>query len=120
MTVESAHLVAGFGRIHWLTGPDVLFDTAECGALAEAEADIIAHMNADHDAALEAIARHLLSLPQPDSAGAWVMTGIDPEGFDLRAGGRLGRASFAAPAPDAKAARTALVALTRKARDEFQ
>ncbi len=117
MTVESAHLVAGFGRIHWLTGSDVLFDTAECGALAKAEAAIVAHMNADHGAALAAIAQHLLGLPQPDSAGAWVMTGIDPEGFDLRAGGRLARAGFAAPVHDAEAARSALVALTRKARE---
>lgn len=26
MTVESAHLVAGFGRIHWLTGTDITGD----------------------------------------------------------------------------------------------
>ncbi len=116
MTVESAHLVAGFGRIHWLAGPEVLFDSAGCGALAEAEADIVAHMNADHGAALEAIALRLLGLPKPDRQGAWVMTGIDPEGVDLRAGGRLARAGFAAPLGDAAAARAALVALTRKAR----
>jgi hypothetical protein len=117
MTVESAHLIAGFGRIHWLTGPDVLFDTTECGALAEAEADILSHMNADHGAALEAIALRLLGLPQPGSPDAWVMTGIDPEGFDLRAGGRLARAGFTAPVHDAGAARNALVALTQKARE---
>ena len=117
MTVESAHLVAGFGRIHWLVGPEVLFDTAGCGALAEAEADIVAHMNADHGAALEAIATRLLGLPKPDPRAGWVMTGIDPEGFDLRAGGRRARAGFAAPLGDAGAARAALVALTRTARD---
>jgi hypothetical protein len=117
MTVESAHLVAGFGRIHWLAGPEVLFDTTGCGALAEAEADIVADMNADHDAALEAIALRLLGLPKPDRPGAWVMTGIDPEGIDLRGGGRLARASFAAPLGEPGAARAALVALTRKARD---
>ncbi len=116
MTVESAHLVAGFGRIHWLAGPEVRFDTAGCGALAEAEADIVAHMNADHGAALEAIALRLLGLPKPDRGGAWVMTGIDPEGFDLRAGGRRARAGFAAPLGDAAAARAAFAALTRKAR----
>jgi len=116
MTVESAHLVAGFGRIHWLAGPEVLFDTTGYGALAEAEADIVAHMNADHGAALEAIATHLLGLPKPDRPDAWVMTGIDPEGVDLRAGGRLARAGFDAPLGDAGAARAALVALTRKAR----
>ncbi len=117
MTVESAHLVAGFGRIHWLAGPEVLFDTAGYGALAEAEADIVAHMNADHGAALEAIALRLLGLPKPDPRAGWVMTGIDPEGFDLRAGGRRARAGFAAPLGDAEAARAALVALTRTARD---
>ncbi len=117
MTVESAHLVAGFGRIHWLKGSEVLFDTAEYGALAEAEAEIVTHMNADHGAALEAIATHLLDLPESERDSAWVMTGIDPEGFDLRAGGRLARAGFEAPVQDAGAARAALVSLTRKARE---
>ncbi len=116
MTVESAHLVAGFGRIHWLAGPEVRFDTAGYGALAEAVAEIVAHMNADHGAALEAIALRLLGLPKPDRQGAWVMTGIDPEGFDLRAGGRRARVGFAAPLGEPGAARAALVALTRKAR----
>ena len=117
MVVESAHLVAGFGRIHWLTGPEVLFDTTDCGALAAAEAEIVAHMNADHGDALEAIATGLLGLPRPAGPGAWLMTGIDPEGFDLRAGGRLVRAGFAAPVRDPGAARAALVALARKARN---
>jgi len=121
MTVESAHLVAGFGRIHWLAGPEVLFDTADCGALAEAEAKIVAHMNADHGAALAAIALGLLGLPEPDSQSAggdgWTMTGIDPEGFDLRVGGRLARAGFTAPVRDPEAARAALDALARKARN---
>ncbi len=117
MVVESAHLVAGFGRIHWLTGPEVLFDTTDCGALAAAEAEIVAHMNADHGVALEAIATGLPDLPRPAGPGAWLMTGIDPEGFDLRAGGRLVRAGFEAPVRDPGAARAALVALARKARN---
>ncbi len=117
MVVESAHLVAGFGRIHWLRGPEVLFDSTGFGALAEAEAEIVAHMNADHREALALIAARLLGLPMPDHPDGWVMTGIDPEGFDLRAGGRLARAGFAAPVHDAATARAALVAMTRKARD---
>ena len=116
MTVESAHLVAGFGRIHWLSSPEVLFDAADCGALAAAEAEIVAHMNADHGAALEAIATRLLGRQKPDIEHAWVMTGIDPEGFDLRAGERLARADFTAPLRDARAARAALVEMTRMAR----
>jgi len=119
MTVESAHLVAGFGRIHWLTGPEVLFDSAECGALAAAEAEIVGHMNADHGNTLAAIATGLLGRPGPTGPGAWVMTGIDPEGCDLRAGGRRVRAGFAAPVRDPGAARAALAALARKARTLF-
>ena len=91
--------------------------TAGCDALSEAEEGIIAHMNADHGAALAAIATRLLGLPRPEQSGAWVMTGIDPEGFDLRAGARLARAGFTAPVRDSEAARAALVALTRKARN---
>lgn len=117
MTVESAHLVAGFGRIHWLTGPEVLFDTAECGTLAAAEAEIVDHMNADHGDALEAIATGLLGLPKPVGPGTWVMTGIDPEGCDLRAGGRRVRAGFATAVRDPGTARAALVALAGKARN---
>ncbi|MDD3446729.1 MAG: pyridoxamine 5'-phosphate oxidase family protein, partial [Zavarzinia sp.] len=46
MAVERVHLVAGFGRIHWIDGADFLFDAD--AALAGAEAGIVAHMNEDH------------------------------------------------------------------------
>ena len=46
VAVEGAHLVAGFGRIHAIAADDLLFDAP--AALAAAEADIVAHMNADH------------------------------------------------------------------------
>ncbi len=117
MAVESAHLVAGFGRIQWLEAGEVLFDTSACAALAEAEAGIVGHMNADHGAALGLIAERLLGLPSPRAQdGGWIMTGIDPEGFDLRAGARLARAEFDAPVQDAAAARRELVRLTKRAR----
>jgi putative heme iron utilization protein len=47
------------------------------------------------------------------------MTGTDPEGCDLRAGGHRVRAGFAAPVRDPGAARAALAALARKARTLF-
>ena len=117
MAVESAHLVAGFGRIHWLKARDVLFDAGACAALAEAEAAILGHMNQDHGEALGLIAERLLGLPRPaPEIGGWVMTGIDPEGVDLRAGARLARAEFDAPVRDAEAARAELVRLSERAR----
>lgn len=119
MAVESAHLVAGFGRIHWLAGREVLFDARGCGALAEAEPEIVAHMNADHRDALDRIATRLLGLPGSPSEGpeGWTLTGIDPEGCDLRRGPRLARAAFAEPVRDAGTARAGLVALARRARE---
>ena len=114
VAVEEAHLVAGFGRIHWLQGDEVLYPSAAAAALAAAEREILAHMNQDHREALARMARHLLGL---DGEG-WAMTGIDPEGIDLRAGGRAARLAFAAPVHDAAQARAALVRLSREARDK--
>ena len=111
--VARGHLVAGFGRIHWLGASDILYDAAPAAALAAREADILAHMNRDHAAAIALYAEHLLGL---EGAG-WVMTGIDPEGIDLRAGGRIARLPFARPVGDAEAARAELVRLAREARE---
>jgi putative heme iron utilization protein len=114
MAVESVHLVAGFGRIHWLRAEEVLFDAGPCAELAAAEPDIVAHMNADHAEALGLIAGQILGLPA--DGRAWTMTGIDPEGFDLRRGAELARADFGGPVTDPEEARAALVELTREAR----
>ncbi len=65
MAVESAHLVAGFGCIHWLKFHDILFDAGTSAAFAEAEAAILGHMNRDHGEALGLIAERLLGLPKP-------------------------------------------------------
>ena len=110
--VARAHLVAGFGSIHWLTADDVLFDARACAPLAEAEPDIVAHMNQDHGKALRLIAGHVLGLPGAD----WVMTGIDPEGCDLRGNGAAARVGFDRAVGDASGARAALVALAKRAR----
>lgn len=105
-----AHLVAGFGRIHWAEGEDVL-DRGE-PALAEAEAGIIGHMNQDHADAVQLYAVKLLGL----TGGGWRMTGCDPEGFDLRRGGETARLSFGHRVADAGAARQELVRMVKTAR----
>ncbi len=110
VVVERAHLVAGFGRIRWVEGGAILLSGA--GALAEAEADILEHMNRDHGDAVRGYATRILN--QAD--GAWRMVGIDPEGCDLRAEARLARLPFDAPVHSAEAARHALVRLARATR----
>ena len=77
-----AHLVAGFGRIVDLAPQDMLTDISDAQALIEAEADAIAHMNADHAEACRLYATKLLGAPDGD----WNCVGIDPEGIELQNG----------------------------------
>jgi len=50
-----AHLVAGFGRIHWIEAAHVLDKPP--GALVDREADIVAHMNDGHAEAVGLLRR---------------------------------------------------------------
>jgi putative heme iron utilization protein len=110
--VARAHLVAGFGRIHWIAAKDLLFDSSGNEALAEREAGIVEHMNDDHADAVHLYATRLLGR----AGEGWRMTGVDPEGADLRLGGRTARLPFAGPVRDADAARVELVRLVKQAR----
>ena len=113
--IDRGHLVAGFGRIDWIDGADLLF-APDAGALAAAEPAILKHMNEDHG---EAIARYAHGLLGRSEVG-WRMTGIDPEGIDLRCDGETARLDFAAsvsiPVLTPEAARAALVQLAGEAR----
>lgn len=109
--VGRVRLVGGFAKAITLPGADYPYSGA-WQALAEAEDDILAHMNADHADALDAMARRLAGA---DGAG-WKMTGIDPEGADLGRNGLAARLAFDAPVADGDDARRALVGLTARAR----
>ncbi len=111
-TVTDAHIVGGFGRARGVAVADVMLDVSGAAALAEAEAGIVAHMNADHGEAVGLYATRLLGQPQ----AAWTMTGIDPEGCDLRAENRTARLVFDRRIANAAEAREALVSLAKKAR----
>ncbi|MFQ5954543.1 MAG: HugZ family protein [Kiloniellales bacterium] len=112
VAVARAHLVAGFGRIHWIEGPALLLDTADSAALEAAEPEIVEHMNRDHADAVALYARVLLGR----SGEGWRMTGCDPEGIDLRRGAEIARLDFDSPVGDAEAARRQLVRLAKRAR----
>src|SRR5207245_2598572 len=90
--VERGHLVAGFGRIDWIERGDFLF-AGDVGVLAAAEPEILKHMNEDHGDAVAGYASRLLGR----TGSGWRMTGIDPEGIDLRCDGETARLDFAAP-----------------------
>jgi putative heme iron utilization protein len=110
IAVERGHLVAGFGRIHWIESRDLLF-AADAAALAAAEPEILEHMNERHADAVADYARRLLGR----AGGDWRITGIDPEGADLQREDETARLDFPASVLTPAAARAALVELAQKA-----
>ncbi|HZT87937.1 MAG TPA: DUF2470 domain-containing protein [Stellaceae bacterium] len=113
VAAERGHLVAGFGRIDWIEGSELRFaDPAP--SLAAAADDIVAHMNNDHAEAVTLYANRLLGR----GGDGWRLTGIDPEGIDLRLEGKTARLDFDRPVLTPAAARAALVALVQQARDQ--
>lgn len=101
--------IGGFGRIHWV---DMENYAVQPYPLIEQESDVIAHMNSDHQDALRNYCQHVHQCAALDVA----MLGIDLDGFDVRADGKVLRFDFAQPVFDAQQARTALVEMARAAK----
>ena len=109
--VERGQLIAGFGRIAWIEREQLLLPE-DAAPLANAEAEIIAQMNADPADAVAGYAEGLLRRP----GSGWRLTGIDPEGCDLRRGNETARLEFAEPVLTPDAARRALLTLADRIR----
>src|SRR5579872_3687820 len=112
MTMESAHLNAGFARAADLTAADIKTETADARQLIESEAAAVAHMNDDHADAVALYATKLLGA----EAGAWRATGIDPDGLDLACGDTVLRLEFAKRVTTAGQLREVLANLAKQAR----
>jgi heme iron utilization protein len=112
VTVRSAHLVAGFGRIVDLTQEDLILPAADAAALAGLEEGAVAHVNADHADAVALYATRLLGLP----AGDWRVSGVDPEGCDLLCGDATGRLLFPEKVTGPAELRSAFRQLSERAR----
>jgi putative heme iron utilization protein len=87
MTPERAHAVAGFGRIETIPADEMFPSADEMTAL---EDGAIAHMNEDHDDAIQRFASKFLGA----TPGGWKIVGIDPDGADLRRGEEVLRLPF--------------------------
>lgn len=109
--VENIRYIGGFGKIHWVRTEH--YAPPPTAALVEAEAGILAHMNADHRDNMRDYCRHLCACDAVDVE----MVGIDYDGFDLRADGKLLRFDFPEPITSPQEARTALVAMARQCRE---
>lgn len=101
--------IGGFGNINWIDPGDFIrpnpFSALE-------EQGILAHMNRDHQAALNHYGSHFLKLnikkDEPLS-----MAGIDGEGFDLLISGCLYRIAFENPVCNLQEVRSVLTAMAK-------
>ncbi len=107
------YYVGGFGVMGWVSAEE--YAAAEKDPLAEAGPGIVAHMNADHVAAMVLLARVHAGLAATEAA----MTAVDRLGFHLRlktADGMKGtRINFAREVKNAAETRTVLVEMVREA-----
>lgn len=100
LNVTRAHLVAGFGRIHWVEARDLL--VTPDGSFAREEPATLAAVNADPKMVNAAV--RSLGL----EGKGWHVTGIDPEGLDLRLGGSIARLRLPIPSVSLEAVRAAV------------
>lgn len=100
--------VGGFARAARLRAAELAPADDAVAALAAAEAEIIAHCNADHPDALAVIA---------GSAGAWRMVTADVDGCDLALEEHVVRVHWSAPVADAGDVRRELIRLARAGRE---
>ncbi|WP_428032625.1 HugZ family protein [Ancylobacter sp.] len=110
--MESAHLVAGFGRIVDVAGAALSTRVDDAAGLLAAEESAVAHMNADHADAVQLYALHLVGT----GPGHWKMVGLDPEGCDLMDGTQVRRLDFGRRVTNAQEMRAVLVELAGTAR----
>jgi putative heme iron utilization protein len=100
--------IAGFAKVHWVSREAYV---PPPNTLAEDEPGILEHMNADHVQSL----RNYCRLQNVGDIETAAMIGIDCDGFDLNADGKMLRVDFDQPVTHAGAVRDALMALVQKA-----
>lgn len=101
--------IGGFGAIHWISAGSY---APPANQFEADEPAIVAHMNTDHRHNLRDYCRHHRQI----NAGEVAMAGIDCDGFDVRADGKLLRFEFEQPVTNAEGARQALTTMAQRAR----
>ncbi len=107
MEVSAVHFNGGFARAAALSLSELLTDISTAGALFEAEAALLEEVNSGE---FNLAAR----LAGGEGSAHWRAIGLDPEGLDVDAGARAGRASFAVAAQSPDAWRSAINAYLTK------
>lgn len=114
--IGGALQVGGFARAERIKASELAPDPAAVAAILAAEADIIAHVNAEHADAVAAIAAGLLDA----GPGEWRLVAVDVDGCDISDGNRTVRLAFLAQVSDSDGVRAALIRATREGRTRHQ
>ena len=114
--IGGALQVGGFARAERIKASELAPDPAAAAAILAAEADIIAHVNAEHADAVAAIAQGLLGT----APGAWRLVAVDVDGCDLSDGNQTVRLAFLAQVSDSDGVRAALIRAAREGRTRLQ
>jgi hypothetical protein len=116
MDVVDVYYVGGFGVMGWVSASE--YGRAQPNPLADAAADIIRHMNADHGDALILLARAFAGMDSQEAT----ITAIDRLGFHVRLktqdGMRGARIAFLREVSNSAETRKVLVEMVRQARSQ--
>ena len=104
VNVTKVHQVAGFGQIDWIPAAAFLCGSSSMAEFGMTEAETIEKLNKDH----VGLGSRFGHVPGALSGEGWTFTGIDPEGCDLRLGGRVARITFKDPVTDFSSVKDAL------------
>jgi hypothetical protein len=114
MEIVDIYYVGGFGVMGWVTASE--YDCSQPDPLADATADIIQHMNADHSDALVLLAKKFAGIESQEAS----MTAVDRLGFHIRLktqdGIRGARIAFVREVRNQEDTRTVLVEMVQEAR----
>jgi putative heme iron utilization protein len=118
MDVVDVYYVGGFGVMGWVSASD--YDRSQSDPLADSMAEIIRHMNADHQDALLLLARTLAHIDSTEAT----MTAVDRLGFHLRLktveGMRGARIGFLREVSNQGETRKVLVEMVQRARSQAE
>ncbi len=117
LTIAAAHFVAGFAATARLTAAELLAEPRSAADLAAAEPGILAHCNAEHGDALNAIALNAIAGAAGGVGTSWRLVSVDVDGCHLAQGEAVLRIDFAGPLTGPGGVRAELVRLARAARE---
>ncbi|MEM1142275.1 MAG: DUF2470 domain-containing protein [Pseudomonadota bacterium] len=112
LNIDSASYNGGFGKAYALNPSDFSVECEDWSAWNTMEHGAVEHMNDDHSDANALYGEVLCKA----GAGAWRLTGLDPEGVDLALGDRHERYTYPTALTNAAGLRPRLVELVGEAR----